>query len=211
MRALQVQPNQSSPPAHEAYTAPQDISVSCVACSYLSITSTPKQKYNRAELSTSFQRSWLKTRRWKAACTMPRTLLLRVRIKSFLWAHKLSSFHLAWLSFSVNLFTTQSVSITQAIHLDPMQIKLKPQLSSKQSSFVLQNMYFDLIIAQALNPQCYCTTSGTWCCSAAYSYTPEVHSSASEKTTVWPFFVLVAIPKSCEKQSMGNPLCPGTF
>ena len=152
MRALQVQPNQSSPRAPEVYTAPHEISISCVACRYLSTTSTLKQKYNRAKLSTGFQSSWLRTRRWKAACIMPHTLLLGVRMRSRLWAYKLSSFHLASFSFSVNLFTMQSVLITQAIHLDPMQIKSKPHLSSKQSLFVLQDVYFDLIIARALNP-----------------------------------------------------------
>lgn len=152
MRALQVQSNQSTPPAPEVYAAPQEISISCVACSYLSTTSTLQEKYNTAELSTGFQSSWLKPRRWKAACILPHTLLLQFRIRSHLWAHELSSFHLASLSFPVNLFTTQSVLITQAIHLDPMQIKLKPQLSSKQSLFSLQDAYFGLIIAQALNP-----------------------------------------------------------
>ena len=42
----------------------------------------------------------------------------------FTWYHSV---------FSVNLFTRQSVLITQAIHLEPIQIKSKPQLSSKQS------------------------------------------------------------------------------
>lgn len=49
------------------------------------------------------------------------------------------------------------------------QIKLMPQLSSNQSLFVLQDVYFHLIRAQALSPWYHFARSGSRCCSPAYS------------------------------------------
>lgn len=138
---------------------------------------------------------------------MPHTLLLQVRIRSRLWTHELSSLHLAPLHFSVSLFKMQFVLNTQAIHLGPMQIKSKPQLSSKQSLFMLQDVYFDLIIRspglESLMPLCHEWYLVLLTC---FQWTPEVYSWASEKTTVWLLFLVVTPWIIWKTERLGAPL-----